>query len=175
MAVDFPSSPTNGQTYSYNNRTWTYNTTLTAWRDTTSTYPSFATNFSVTGLIENTNVVASAATGTINVDVKTSAVWYYTVNATANFTLNVRGNSSTSLNTVMANSQSLTITFLNTNGTSAFYPTVYQIDGVAVTPKWVGGTAPTAGNASSIDSYTLTIIKTASATYTVIAAQTKFA
>ena len=50
-----------------------------------------------------------------------------------------------------------------------------QIDGNSVTPKWSGGTAPTAGNASSIDVYTFVVIKTASATFTVLASQTKFA
>jgi hypothetical protein len=49
------------------------------------------------------------------------------------------------------------------------------VDGTTITPKWQGGTAPSAGNASSIDSYTFTIIKTASATYTVLASQVKFA
>lgn len=132
-------------------------------------------NTVVTGLLEAANIVASAATGTINVDCTTSTVWYYTSNATANFTLNFRSTSSVSLDTLMTTGQSITVVFLNTNGATAYYPTVYQIDGSAVTPKWIAGTAPTAGNASSIDAYTLTIIKTASATYTVIASQTKFA
>jgi hypothetical protein len=65
--------------------------------------------------------------------------------------------------------------WLNTNGTTAYYPNVIQVDGSSVTPKWQGGTAPTAGNASSIDAYVFTIIKTASATFTVLASQTKFA
>ena len=54
-------------------------------------------------------------------------------------------------------------------------PTAFQVDGVSVTPKWQGGTAPTSGNASSIDSYTYVIIKTGSATFTVLASVTKFA
>jgi hypothetical protein len=75
----------------------------------------------------------------------------------------------------MAIGQSMTVAFLVTNGTTAYRPTVFQVDGTAVTPKWQGGTAPTAGNASSIDVYVFTIIKTASATFTVLASQTKFA
>jgi hypothetical protein len=50
-----------------------------------------------------------------------------------------------------------------------------QVDGSSVTPKWQGGTAPTAGNASSIDTYSYTIIKTGSAAFTILASQTKFA
>ena len=125
---------------------------------------------------ERTTVSATAATGTINFDASTQGVLYYTTNASANFTLNVRGTSSTTLSSILAVGDSITVVFLNTNGATAYYPTVYQIDGSAITPKWQSGTAPTAGNSSSIDAYFLTIIKTASTpTYTVFASQTKFA
>jgi hypothetical protein len=62
-----------------------------------------------------------------------------------------------------------------TQGSTAYYLNAYQVDGVSVTPKWQGGTAPAGGNASSIDSYNFTIIKTADATFTVLASQTQFA
>lgn len=123
---------------------------------------------------ERMTISATAATGTINFDVLTQGILYYTTNASANWTLNVRGNSTTTLNSILAINDSITIAFLNTNGTTAYYPTVYQVDGSSVTPKWQGGTAPTGGNASAIDSYSLTIIKTANATFTVLASQTKF-
>jgi hypothetical protein len=124
---------------------------------------------------ERTTISATAATGTINFDASTQGVLYYTSNASANFTLNVRGSSGATLNSILTTGDAITVVFLNTNGATAYYPTVYQVDGSAVTPKWQGGTAPTAGNASSIDAYSLTIIKTASATFTVLASQTKFA
>ena len=125
---------------------------------------------------ERTTVSATAATGTVNFDAVTQGVLYYTTNASANFTLNVRGNSSTTLSSILTTGDAITVVFLNTNGATPYYPTVYQIDGSAVTPKWQGGTAPTGGNASTIDAYSLTIIKTASTpTYTVLASQTKFA
>jgi len=76
---------------------------------------------------------------------------------------------------MLAVGQSLTIAFLVTNGSTAYYQSGFQIDGTSVTPKWQGGTAPTTGNASSIDAYVITVIKTASATYTALASQTKFA
>jgi hypothetical protein len=75
----------------------------------------------------------------------------------------------------MATNDSISCTLMVTNSGTAYYPTAYTIDGTSVTPKWQGGTAPTSGNASSIDAYTFVIIKTASATYTVLASQTKFA
>ena len=129
----------------------------------------------LTSAFETNAVSATAATGTVNVDLSTAAVHYYTANSAANWTFNFRGNSGTTLNSILSVGQSATVAFLVTNGSTAYYPTAFQVDGVAVTPKWQGGTAPTQGNASSIDSYTFTIIKTASATYTVLAAQVRFA
>jgi hypothetical protein len=108
-------------------------------------------------------------------DTVTSAVVLITANATANGTVNIRGNSTTTLNSFLAVNESLTVVLAITNGASAFYPTAWQIDGVGVTVRWQGGTAPTAGNANSIDVYTLAILKTASATYTVLGSQSRFA
>ena len=133
------------------------------------------TNKSLTSAREISTVSATAATGTINFDVKTQGVLYYTTNSSANWTLNVRGDGSTTLNTVMATGDSETIRFLVTNGSTAYYPTALTIDGTSVTPKWQGGTAPTAGNASAVDAYSYAIIKTGSAAFTVFASQVKFA
>jgi hypothetical protein len=129
----------------------------------------------LTSAFETVTVSASAASSTVNVDVSTSAVKYFTANATGDWTFNFRGDGSTSLNALLTTGQSATVAFLVTNGSTAYKPTVFQVDGSAVTPKWQGGTAPAAGNANSIDSYTFTIIKTASATFTVLGAQTRFA
>ena len=125
--------------------------------------------------LEKVTISATAATGTINYDVLAQSVLYYTTNASANWTLNVRGSGSTSLNTLMATGESVTIAFLVTQGSTAYYQSAFQVDGSSVTPKWQGGTAPTSGNASSIDAYTITIVKTGAATFTAFAAQTKFA
>jgi len=127
----------------------------------------------IKGVNEDVNVVAAAATGTINFDITTASIWYYTTNATANHTLNFRYSSGVSLNTFMATGDSLTVVWLNTNGATAFYPSAITIDGNAVTPKVPA--AISAGNASAIDAYSFTIIKTGSATFTVLETQTKFA
>jgi len=128
----------------------------------------------IKGFEEDVNVVASAATGTINFDVSTASVWYYTSNATANHTLNFRYSSGTTLNSALAVGDAITLVWLNTNGSTAYYPNVIQIDGSAVTPKVPA--AISAGNASAIDAYVFTIIKTAATpTYTVLETQTKFA
>lgn len=117
---------------------------------------------------------ATAATGTINFDVGTQSVLYYTANASANWTLNVRANSSASLNSVMTTGQSASIVFLTTQGATAYYSNNFTIDGAAVTPKYQGGTAWSSGNAAGVDAYFYTIIKTGSAAYTVLASQTQF-
>ena len=124
---------------------------------------------------EVATVSATAATGTINYDVTTQSVQYYTSNASANWTVNFRASSGTSLNTAMTTGQSVTAAFLVTQGATAYYNNVVQVDGTTVTPKYQGGTAPAAGNASSVDVYMYTIVKTGSAAFTVFASQTKFA
>jgi hypothetical protein len=124
---------------------------------------------------ENWNIVASAATGTINFDVLTASIWYYTSNASANHTVNVRGDGSTTLSSLLAVGDSITVVWANTNGTTAYWPSTFQVDGSTITPKWQGGTAPTGGNASAIDIYTYVIVKTAATpTYTVFASQSQF-
>jgi hypothetical protein len=126
-------------------------------------------------IAETTTVSATAATGTINYYVNSQSVLIYTSNAAANWTLNVAFSSGTALNTALATGQSVTIAFAVQQGSTAYYPTSFTIDSTSVTPKWQGGAAPTAGNASSLDVYTYSITKTGSATYIVLAAQNKFA
>ena len=124
---------------------------------------------------EVATVSATAATGTINYDITTQSVVYYTSNASANWTVNFRASSGTSLNTAMSTGQSVTVAFLVTQGSTAYYNSAVQVDGTTsgVTTRWLGG-APTAGNASGIDSYRYLIIKTGSATFTVLASNTQF-
>jgi hypothetical protein len=113
--------------------------------------------------------------GVINVDGLAGAVRNFTANQTANRTINFRGDGSTALNVAMAVGESMTFAIMMAQGSTAYYLNAYQIDGSAVTPKWQGGTAPTGGNASSVDSYSFTIIKTAASTYTVLASLAAFA
>ena len=129
----------------------------------------------LTDTAEVATVSATAATGTINYDVTTQSVLYYTSNASANWTVNFRGSSGTSLNTLLATGQSITVAFLVTQGATAYYNNTVQVDGTTsgVTMRWLGG-APTAGNASGIDSYRYLIIKTGSATFTILASVTQF-
>jgi hypothetical protein len=129
----------------------------------------------LTSALETISVSNTQATGTVNVDLSTSSVIYYTGSSAANWTFNFRGNGSTTLNSIMSTGQSITVAFLATNGATPYYANAFTVDGFAVTPKWQGGAAPTGGNASSIDSYTFTLIKTGTGSFTVLAAQIKFA
>lgn len=123
---------------------------------------------------ETTTVSATAATGTINYDVLTQSVLYYTTNASGNWTINLRGSSSTSLDSIMSTGQALTVVFMATQGSTAYYQSALTIDGTSVTPKWQGGAAISFGNTNAIDTYTLTVIKTGSAAFTVLASRTLF-
>ena len=124
---------------------------------------------------EKINILATAATGTIDLDVSTASVNIRTSNSAGNYVLNVRGSLSVTLNSLMETGESITVTFESPNGSTAYYATGYTIDGNAVTPKWLGGTAPSAGNVSATDLYMLQIRKTANATFTCLASLSKFA
>lgn len=138
-----------------------------------ATNPVFSGVATFPSIIENANIVGSGATGTINFNASTYSVMYYTGNATANFTLNIRGDAATTLNDTVPTGKVMTVVFLNSNGGTPYYANTIQIDGTTVTPKWQGATAPTAGNIG-VDIYTFSIIKTATNTYTVLASLTQF-
>ena len=129
----------------------------------------------IQSVAEKVTTEATAATGTINYDVLTQAVWNFTSDAAANWTLNIRGDGSNSLDSIMDTGESITIAHIVKQGSSAYYNNAVQIDGSSVTPEYQGGSAPSAGNASSLDVYSYTVIKTGSATFTVLASQTQFA
>jgi len=118
---------------------------------------------------------ATAATGTINFDVITQAVLNFTSDAAGNYTLNIRGDGSNSLNSIMDTGESITIAHIVKQGGTAYYNSAVQIDGSGVTPEWQGGSAPSGGNTNSLDVYSYTVIKTGDATFTVLASQTQFA
>lgn len=122
---------------------------------------------SLPNLGETTTVSATAATGTINYDVINQSVLYYTTDASANWTLNLRGDSSTTFASFISVGQAVEIKFLVTNGATAYAPTAFQIDGSSVTVKWAGGTAPSSGTANAVDEYAYTVICTGAGTYTV--------
>ena len=159
-----------------------YVTGLTAGAGITITNPggpvptiALADNPTLTSPKETANITAVAATGAINLDVLTASVNISTVNATGNWTINVRGDVSTTLDSIMTTGEQISVVFESPQGATAYYPTAFNIDGSAVTPLWLGGTAPSSGNINSNDVYVYTIRKTGAATFTVLASQNKYA
>jgi hypothetical protein len=136
---------------------------------------SIADNPVLTSPKETVDIIGAGATGTINLDVLTSAVQVRTGNASGNWTLNVRGDGSNSLDSLMTTGEQISVVLAQPNGASAYYPTGFTIDSSAVSPKWLGGSAPSSGNINSTDVYVYTIVKTSAATFTVFASQSKFA
>ena len=131
----------------------------------------------LTNASELVTVSATAATGTIAYYVTTQSVLYYTSNASANWTINLTGASTpTTLDTLLSTGQCITVVHMVTQGSTAYYNNVVQVDGTTtgVTTKWQGAVAPTAGNANSVDVYSYTVIKTGTATFTVLASQSQF-
>ena len=125
-------------------------------------------------LLEKANVVASVPATTINVDLATVSVMYWTGNATANATANIRGTGNQPLNSLLATGQSVTAVLFFPNGASNYLVNTIKIDNTTVTPAYQGNSAPVLGNSNSIDIYSFTILKTADATYKVFASQTQF-
>jgi len=148
-------------------------TTFTAKQSFNGATATLASSFK--NAVEFSTQTASAPTSTIQYDVTTQSVHYYTTSAANNWIVNFRGNATTSLDTLMSTYDALTVVVLATQGATAYYNTAITIDGVSFTPKYQGGTTPTSGNASGVDAYSYTIVKTGSAAFTVFAAQTRFA
>lgn len=148
--------------------------TNTTWSSITSLSNGTASNFVFVSPEENFTISATAASGTVALDMGVTSATYYTTVASGNWAVNLRASSTASLDSLLSTGQSITHAFLATQGTTAYYPTGFFVDGGTVTPKFQGGAAFTAGNASGIDSYSFTAIKTAGTTFTVLASQTQF-
>jgi hypothetical protein len=123
---------------------------------------------------EKFETIETGASSTVNLDAKTTSLKYIDVDSTANWTFNIRGDSSTTLNSMLDNGESITVACLVTSGSPSYYPTAYQVDGTPVTPYWQGDAVPENGNDDSIDAYSFTVLKTDNAAFTLLASQTQF-
>ncbi|MBI1202608.1 MAG: hypothetical protein GC182_08870 [Rhodopseudomonas sp.] len=124
---------------------------------------------------EKATIVESAATGTINFDATTQPILYYTVSASADWAINVRASATASLNDALNVGEAITVAFLATQGAVPYINNAFKVDGTTIDPLWIDGITPTAGNASGIDLYSFTILKTADAAFTVLASMSGFA
>ena len=131
-------------------------------------------NVTITTIQEPANVSPTGTAGSINMDVANASILYLTSNATGNITVNFRASSTTTLNNFMPANTVVSCSVLSTQGSTAYVNANVTIDGTGVTPKWQGGSAPTSGNANSVDTYAYAILKTAANVYTILASQTQF-
>ena len=123
--------------------------------------------------LENISLIG-AQSGTYNMDLISNAIKYSTSNATSSVILNFRGNSSVTANTLLANGQSITSTYVMTNGATPYTISSIQIDGTSQTIKWAGGLTPTSYANTTVSS-TFTIIKTSTTpTYVVLGSSTRY-
>tara|TARA_R110001606_G_scaffold73171_1_gene168641 strand:- start:157 stop:819 length:663 start_codon:yes stop_codon:yes gene_type:complete len=123
-------------------------------------------------LREKVNVTAGKLSDNLNIDLANGMVHLFTTAESTTAVPNIRVDGSTSLNSVMAIGESVVVTLITTANASA-YSAQMTIDGGAQTENWVGGSAPSDGGSSGVDIHSFTIIKTASATFTVIANHSK--
>ena len=123
----------------------------------------------LSGLLkEAINITAGKLSDNTNIDLENGMVYLFTTAETTTSTPNIRVSSSTSLDSSMSVGETISVTIITT-AAAAGYSAQLTIDGAAVTENWVGGDAPSEGGSSGVDIYSYTIIKTASATFTVIA------
>ena len=123
-------------------------------------------------LKEGVNITAGKLSDNTDIDLENGMVHLFTTTETTTSTPNIRFSSSTSLDSSMSVGQAISVTIITT-AAAAGYSAQLTIDGAAVTENWVGGSAPADGGSSGVDIYSYTIIKTASATFTVIGNQSK--
>jgi len=127
-------------------------------------------------LKEKVNVSTTSATGVINFDILENNLEFRINDAAANFEINVRGSGAATFASIMPTGESVSIAFESSQGGTAYYLEAIQIDGTTANPVyWQGGTAPSQGNVSGIDSYLINITRTTgTANYTCLASQTQF-
>lgn len=162
--------------YVYNGATWVESVSATS--TTTLTNKTLTSPLINSGILaspeERISISSTSASGTTNIDLISTTVKNFTSNAAANWSFNFRGDGSTTLNSILTTGDAITCAIMVPQGTTAYYPTAVTVDGNALTPKYQGGDAPSAGNASSTDVYSYTIIKTGDATFSVFGSQSQF-
>jgi hypothetical protein len=142
-----------------------------------ATFNNANSNYSVLKSPEEAwNVTASATSSTTTVQYLSATNWYFKGLSTTNWTFDFIGDGSTTLSSLLANNTSTTFVVLTTNGPTGYRSgSTVKVDGSTVTTRWQGGTAPSLGNANSIDIYTISILKDNTGALLAFASQTRFA
>ena len=125
-------------------------------------------------LIEEVNIVANKLSAAPNINLDNGMVHYFTTNETTTANPNVF--STVGINTELATGETISVTVMSKPNNAGYFPR-FSIDDklTGITTYWNGGSAPAAANASGVDANTYQIIKTADATFDVLANSTNFA
>jgi len=117
------------------------------------TSPTFT---GTTTLQQTTEIIdtKTGATGTVTHDFSTGSIWFHSTIA-ANFTANFT-------NVPTTNNRAITVALILDQGATAYIPNAIQIDGVAQTIQWSGGSVPSGTN-NYTDIVNFTLIRSASA------------
>jgi len=126
-------------------------------------------SFKVSNVLEKVSIISGTANGTSNLDVKTANVFLFTSNSTSTWTHNIRGNGSTTLNSMLDVGQHVIVTVISTQNSGSYYTNSITIDGSSTTIYWKFNSTPSSGSTSGYDTYTWDIYKTASNTFIVLA------
>ena len=131
-------------------------------------------HFSNAELIERVNIVANKLSAVPNVNLDNGMVHYYTTNETTTANPNII--TTAGINTNMATGDTMSVTIMSKPNSAGYFPRI-SIDGrlAGITTYWNGGSAPSSAQSSGVDANTYQIIKTADATFDVLANTSNFA
>jgi hypothetical protein len=151
------------------------NSAYAAANNVTSDRLSSNLKLNIIQVLESANIYTTAIGGNVNIDIGNNTSYFFSANTTANVTFNLRGNTTTAFDTTVAIGQTASVAIALKQGATKYKANVY-IDGVLQTPYWLGNSSPgyATSQPQSIDVYTYTVFKTATSTYSILAANSNF-
>jgi hypothetical protein len=141
---------------------------------------SLAQNLTISTIrvAETVNVQTTPISGNYNIHVAEATAYYFVGNTTGPVTFNLIGNNSTSLNSLLNVGQTASLAIALKQGATRYRANVF-IDGVNPLSSvvWMGASQPAqlGAQTQSIDTYSITVIKTENNGYTVMVGNTTFA
>ena len=146
--IDFPNSPSGGDTYTFNNIVFSYDGEK--WTAKGKVTTSVTNGLIIEDGVKERYSSISGATGVVTHDCDNGHIFYHT-SISANFTANFT-------NLGLSTNYSTNLTLILNQGASAYIPTAVQIGGSAQTINWQGGSAPS-GTSNGIDAVSFTILR----------------
>lgn len=127
------------------------------------------------GIVEKVNIVNGTANGTSNIDVMTATTWYFDTASTGDWTHNIRGDGSTSLDSLMSTGDNIVVCVISTQNNSSYGSVNINIDGAGQTEYWIDNdNNNNLHGADGYDLYFWNITKTGSSSYIVTASSNNY-